>query len=56
MVSPELEDGGRVSLVDGAEQILGLMLQLIEVRANGQTTTGHDEFAGRPARLGTSVS
>jgi hypothetical protein len=32
-----------VAGVDGAEQFLGLTLQLREVRVYGQSTNGHDE-------------
>jgi hypothetical protein len=39
----EIGDGGRIALAESAEQILGLVLELLEVGTDGKFTTGHDE-------------
>src|SRR6185436_4694576 len=39
----ELGDRGGIAGVDRAEQIFGLVLELIQVGNNGQATNGHDE-------------
>ncbi len=59
----ELGDGGRIAFANGAQQILRLVFELIEVRTDGKSTIGHDEpplvmpavrFAGRKeVRKGT---
>ena len=43
MVFLELRDGVWIAAMDGAEQVLGLVLQLIQVRTNGKATIGYDE-------------
>jgi hypothetical protein len=43
MVGPELGYGVRFAGVDGAKEILRLMLELIEIRPKGKATIGHDE-------------
>jgi hypothetical protein len=39
----ELGDRGGIAGVDRAEQIFGLVLELIQVGNDGQATSGHDE-------------
>jgi hypothetical protein len=39
----QLGDCGGLAGVKGAEEILGLVLELIQVRVDGQATDGHDE-------------
>src|SRR5205085_7060682 len=39
----EFRGRGGVAIVYGAEQVLGLMLELCEIRPNGQVTSGHNE-------------
>ena len=39
----QFRGGLGVSLLDGAEEVLRLVLELIQVRTDGQVTVGHDE-------------
>ena len=50
MVFPELRERLGVALANGAEEVLRLVLELIQVGTDGQVTIGHDE----PARYGCS--
>ena len=43
MVLAQLGDRIRIAGVDGAEEFLGLTLELFEVGPDGQATDGHDE-------------
>jgi hypothetical protein len=43
VVRLQLGDRGWITGVSGAEQILGLVLELIEVGTDRQATDGHDE-------------
>ena len=43
MVLAELRERLGIAGVDRAEQILGLVLELVEVGTNGQAANGHDE-------------
>ena len=43
MVLAQLGERGGIAGVNRAEQILGLVLELVEVGTDGQVTNGHDE-------------
>jgi hypothetical protein len=47
----ELRDRGGVAAANGAEEILGLPLELAEIRADGEMTIGHDEPPGGVPRV-----
>jgi hypothetical protein len=43
MIFLEFLHRGRISAVDLTQQVFGLVLELVEIGADGKTTVGHDE-------------
>ncbi|HXT14288.1 MAG TPA: hypothetical protein VN706_01575 [Gemmatimonadaceae bacterium] len=43
MVLAQFGDGVCIARMDGAEQFLGLTLQLFQVRPHGQAANGHEK-------------